>query len=49
MKKVLGNKKAIALFVGPGLILYVGLVFVCLLYTSIDVFTQLIIGYIILY
>lgn len=28
MKHVLGNKKAIALFVVPGLILYVGLVFV---------------------
>ncbi len=28
MKKVLGNKKAIALFVGPGLVLYVGLVII---------------------
>lgn len=28
MKKVLGNKKAILLFVGPGLVLYVGLVII---------------------
>lgn len=33
MKKVLGNKKAIALFVGPGLILYVGLVFVPIIWS----------------
>lgn len=33
MKKVLGNKKAIALFMGPGLILYVGLVFVPIIWS----------------
>ena len=35
MKKVLGNKKAIALFVGPGLVLYVGLVFIPIIWSFI--------------
>lgn len=35
MKKVLGNKKAIALFVGPGLVLYVGLVFVPIIWSFV--------------
>ncbi|MFV0361649.1 MAG: carbohydrate ABC transporter permease [Suipraeoptans sp.] len=35
MKRVLGNKKAIALFVVPGLILYVGLVFVPVIWSFI--------------
>lgn len=35
MKKVLGNKKAIALFMGPGLILYVGLVFVPIIWSFV--------------
>ena len=35
MKRVLGNKKAIALFVVPGLILYVGLVFVPVIWSFV--------------
>ena len=35
MKRVLGNKKAIALFVVPGLILYVGLVFVPIIWSFV--------------
>lgn len=35
MKKVLGNKKAIALFVVPGLILYIGLVFVPVIWSFV--------------
>ena len=35
MKHVLGNKKAIALFVVPGLILYVGLVFVPVIWSFV--------------
>ena len=35
MNKVLGNKKAIALFVIPGLILYVGLVFVPVIWSFV--------------
>ncbi|MEG1848782.1 MAG: sugar ABC transporter permease [Lachnospiraceae bacterium] len=35
MKNVLGNKKAIALFVVPGLILYVGLVFVPVIWSFV--------------
>lgn len=35
MKRVLGNKKAIALFVIPGLILYVGLVFVPVIWSFV--------------
>ena len=35
MKRVLGNKKAIALFVVPGLILYVGLVFIPVIWSFV--------------
>lgn len=35
MKRVLGNKKAIALFVVPGLVLYVGLVFVPVIWSFV--------------
>lgn len=35
MKKVLGNKKAIALFIGPGLVLYVGLVFIPIIWSFV--------------
>lgn len=40
MKHVLGNKKAIALFVVPGLILYVGLVFVPVIWSLYILYIQ---------